>query len=82
MRLSAHGIRERAAERQFQKRYWLPDAGISSRECGVKDGVTIKAKVANRGSYSVHESVQVYIKHMDAADYEPGYQLKGIRNVY
>ena len=57
------------------------DAGISSRECGVKDGVTIKAKVANRGSYSVHESVQVYIKHMDAADYEPGYQLKGIRNV-
>lgn len=57
------------------------EAGISSMECDVKDNITVKTKVSNRGSYSVNESVQVYIKHIDAMDYEPGYQLKGISNI-
>lgn len=57
------------------------EAGISSMECNVQDSITVKTKVSNRGSYSVNESVQVYIKHIDAMDYEPGYQLKGISNI-
>ena len=58
------------------------EAEIGSGKSDVKDSVTLKVKVANNGSYSVHESVQVYIKHVDAMDYEPGYQLKGICNVF
>ena len=29
----------------------------------------------------VNESVQVYIKHTGGEEYEPGFQLKGIKNV-
>lgn len=57
------------------------DSSVSCTECGVKDTVTVKTNVTNKGSYRVHESVQVYIRHEERESYEPGYQLKGIRNI-
>ena len=47
----------------------------------MKDSVTVTAHVTNRGNYQIQESVQVYIRHEDRADYEPGFQLKGIKNI-
>ena len=58
------------------------DASINCTECDVKDSVIIKTKVTNKGKYSINESVQVYIKHINGEDYEPGYQLKGINNIF
>lgn len=58
------------------------NASVSTSECDVKAGVTVKAEVSNRGSYATNEIVQVYVKHMDAKEYEPGFQLKGVANVY
>lgn len=57
------------------------DASASCTECGVKDAVTLTARVTNTGSYLIHESVQVYIRHEEREAYEPGYQLKGIQNI-
>lgn len=57
------------------------EPSISCEECGVKDSVTVTAHVTNRGNYQIQESVQVYIRHEDRADYEPGFQLKGIKNI-
>ncbi len=37
--------------------------------------------VTNDSRYTVNEIVQLYIRHVDAAEYEPGYQLKGIEVV-
>lgn len=54
---------------------------ISQTACNVKDGITIKTKVTNKGNYKVNESVQVYIKHIDSEAYEPLCQLKGIKNI-
>ena len=54
---------------------------VSCEECDVKDSVTVTVHVTNRGKYQIHESVQVYVRHEDRADYEPGFQLKGIKNV-
>ena len=53
-------------------------AALSQTECEVKDNITVQAKVTNRGSYPVEESVQVYIRHEDRQSYEPGFQLKGL----
>lgn len=50
--------------------------------CGVTESVTVTATVTNSGNYDVNESVEVYIKHVDAEDYEPGFQLKGIKNIF
>lgn len=49
---------------------------------GVTENVTVTATVTNSGNYDVNESVEVYIKHVDAEDYEPGFQLKGIKNIF
>ena len=50
------------------------------RSCAsVGDEITISAQVSNNGTYDVNEIVQAYIKHVDALDYEPGFQLKGIQ---
>lgn len=57
--------------------YSCSEAGFT--ECTVIDNVPIKTKVTNKGSYKVHESVQVYIKHKDPEAYEPGYQLKKVQ---
>lgn len=57
------------------------NTAVSCSECGVTDSVTVTAEVTNEGTYPIHESVQVYIKHMDAAEGAPGYQLKGVANV-
>ena len=54
---------------------------VSLAECSVTDSVTVKAEVTNNGKFQVNESVQVYIKHNGAETYEPGYQLKGIKNI-
>lgn len=56
-------------------------AAVSCEECGVEDSVTVSAQVTNRGAYQIHESAQVYVRHEDRRDYEPGFQLKGIKNV-
>ena len=48
----------------------------------MSDSVTVKTQVTNNGKYQVNESVQVYIKHINGEDYEPGYQLKGINNIF
>ncbi len=53
----------------------------SLAECGVSDSVTVKTQVTNNGKYQVNESVQVYIKHTGGEEYEPGFQLKGIKNI-
>lgn len=56
-------------------------AAVSCEECGVEDAVTVSVQVTNRGAYQIHESAQVYVRHEDRTDYEPGFQLKGIKNV-
>lgn len=55
------------------------NAAVSSPESGVLDGVTLTAELCNEGDYPIHESVQVYIRHEDAAEYEPGWQLKTVK---
>lgn len=57
------------------------NTAVSCSECGVADSVTVTAEVTNEGAYPIHEGVQAYIKHMDAAEGAPGYQLKGVANV-
>lgn len=52
-----------------------------TEECSVTDDVNICVEVTNNSDYTIYETVQAYIKHVDAADFEPGYQLKGIANV-
>lgn len=57
------------------------DESISVAEGSVGDEVKVSASVSNNGAYEVNEIVQAYIKHVDAAAYEPGFQLKGIKVV-
>ena len=45
------------------------------------EDVTVRVNVENRGSYPVHETVQVYVRYKERKAYDPGYQLKGIRSV-
>ena len=47
----------------------------------VRDTVKVSVDVTNESTYTVYESVQAYIRHEDAAAYEPGYQLKGIETI-
>lgn len=54
---------------------------LNATECSIGDEVSVSALVSNIGKYKVNEIVQVYIKHVDASDYEPGFQLKGIKVV-
>ncbi|MDE7310293.1 MAG: glycoside hydrolase family 3 C-terminal domain-containing protein [Eubacterium sp.] len=56
-------------------------ARVSCTECSVQDTVTLTAEVTNKGSYLIHECVQVYVRHEGRDAYEPGYQLKGIQNI-
>lgn len=57
------------------------DESISVSEGNVGDEVRVSAAITNNGDYEVNEIVQAYIRHVDAADYEPGFQLKGIKVV-
>lgn len=47
----------------------------------VLENVTLEVEVKNHGNYPVYESVQAYVKHMDAQEYEPFWQLKGVENI-
>ena len=47
----------------------------------VNEPVEVFVNVTNDSRYTVNEIVQLYIRHVDAAEYEPGYQLKGIEVV-
>lgn len=49
--------------------------------CEVSGDVKVSVSVTNEGSYPVWESVQAYIRHVDAEGYEPGFQLKGIESI-
>lgn len=54
---------------------------IDREGCGMEDKVTLTAVVKNEGSYFINESVQVYVKYLQAEENAPGYQLKGIKNI-
>ena len=57
------------------------NASVDKTQCSVRDAVKVSVDVTNESTYTVYESVQAYIRHEDAADYEPGYQLKGIETI-
>ena len=54
---------------------------VDKAESDVKEPVEVFVNVTNDSRYTVNEIVQLYIRHVDAAEYEPGYQLKGIEVV-
>ena len=51
---------------------------VDKAESDVNESVEVFVNVTNDSRYTVNEIVQLYIRHVDAAEYEPGYQLKGI----
>ncbi len=57
------------------------DAKVDRVVRDVSENAIIEATAVNNGKYTVYESVQVYIKHMDAEDYEPSWQLKKTETV-
>jgi beta-glucosidase len=57
------------------------NASVDKTQCSVRDAVNVSVDVTNESTYPVYESVQAYIRHEDAAAYEPGYQLKGIETI-
>ena len=57
------------------------NASVDKTQCSVRDTVKVSVDVTNESTYTVYESVQAYIRHEDAAAYEPGYQLKGIETI-
>ena len=57
------------------------DAGVDKTDSDMAEDVTVRVNVENRGSYPVHETVQVYVRYKERKVYDPGYQLKGIRSV-
>lgn len=52
-----------------------------SKACDVKSSVDVNVEITNNGKYDTNEIVQAYVKHVDALDYEPGYQLKAVASV-
>ena len=54
---------------------------VDKAESDVNEPVEVFVNVTNDSRYTVNEIVQLYIRHVDAAEYEPGYQLKGIEVV-
>ena len=54
---------------------------MDKAESDVNEPVEVFVNVTNDSRYTVNEIVQLYIRHVDAAEYEPGYQLKGIEVV-
>ena len=54
---------------------------VDKAESDVNESVEVFVNVTNDSRYTVNEIVQLYIRHVDAAEYEPGYQLKGIEVV-
>ena len=54
---------------------------VDKAESDVNEPVEVFVNVTNYSRYTVNEIVQLYIRHVDAAEYEPGYQLKGIEVV-
>jgi len=52
---------------------------VSKETSEVLEDITLSATVTNKGSYTVDESVQVYVKYEDADELAPGFQLKGIQ---
>lgn len=57
------------------------NARINCETCGVTEDVTVSVTVKNEGCYPVNESVQVYVKYLEAGEGDPNYQLKGISSV-
>ena len=57
------------------------DAKLDTGCCAVAGDVKVSVSVTNEGRYPVWESVQAYIRHVDAEGYEPGFQLKGIESI-
>ncbi len=51
---------------------------VSAEVTDVGQEVTVSATVSNESAYPVWETVQVYVKRLDAQEFEPGFQLKGI----
>ena len=54
---------------------------MDKAESDVNEPVEVFVNVTNDSRYTVNEIVQLYSRHVDAAEYEPGYQLKGIEVV-
>ena len=54
---------------------------VNCEVSGMMDRLTLTTEVQNEGAYLIHESVQAYVKLMDAPEEAPGYQLKGIASV-
>ena len=54
------------------------DLWVSKLESQTDEELTVSVRVKNESRYPLVEAGQIYIKHMDAKDYEPNYQLKAI----
>ena len=60
--------------------FGLKDASLSAGEIAKGGSITVKATVANTGSYDGAETVQVYVKAKEVAG-APWFQLKGLKKV-
>jgi beta-glucosidase len=58
----------------------VQDVTLSSTEIAKGGNITVKATVANNGTYDGAETVQVYVKAKNVAD-APNFQLKGLKKV-
>ena len=58
----------------------VQNASLSAKEIAKGGSLTVKATVANNGSYDGAETVQVYVKAKNVAD-APNFQLKGLKKV-
>ena len=57
------------------------NASISKNEGMIGDTFTVEVEVENKGTYKVHEGVQLYVKDLEASTRVPNWQLRGVENV-
>ena len=57
------------------------DLQVSKLESQTDEELLVSVRVKNESQYPLVEAGQIYIRHMDAKDYEPNYQLKAISSV-
>ena len=57
------------------------NASISRNEGMIGDTFTVEVEVENKGTYKVHEGVQLYVKDLEASTRVPNWQLRGVENV-
>ena len=57
------------------------DLQVSKLESQTDEELLVSVRVKNEGQYPLVEAGQIYIRHLDAKDYEPNYQLKAISSV-